>query len=173
MPLDEKGFREFIDARYTDLLRVAYHLTGSAHEAEDLLQSALVKAMGRWDRIEDPAAYLRRVMVNHLSSVWRRYRVREVLTAVPPDRPVGDAASGVTERRALYDAMRSLPPRTRAVVVLRYVADLPEAEVAATLECSVGTVKSLASRGLARLREALGPVSPIASQATMGGRSDS
>jgi RNA polymerase sigma-70 factor (sigma-E family) len=172
MPSDEEGFREFIDARYADLLRVAYHLTGSAHEAEDLLQSALVQAMRRWDRIDDPVAYLRRVMVNQLSGIWRRYRVREVLTAVPPDHPVGDTASDVAERRAVYDAMRSLPPRTRAVIVLRYVVDLPEAEVAATLGCSIGTVKSQASRGLARLREALGRVAPIASQLTTGERSD-
>lgn len=155
MPRDDEGFREFVDARYVELLRIAYHLTGSPHEAEDLLQSALVKVLGRWGRIDDPVAYLRRVMVNHLSSMWRRHRVREVLTAILPDRPAPDAAYGIAERQAVYAAMRGLPARTRAVIVLRYLADLPEAEVAATLGCSVGTVKSRASRGLARLREAL------------------
>lgn len=155
MPSDDEGFREFVDTRYVELLRIAYHLTGSAHEAEDLLQSALVKVLGRWGRIDDPVAYLRRVMVNHLSSVWRRHRVREVLTGVLPDRPAPDATHGVAERHAVYTAMRALPARTRAVIVLRYVADLPEVEVAAALGCSVGTVKSRASRGLARLREAL------------------
>lgn len=162
MPSDDEGFREFVDTRYVELLRVAYHLTGSAHEAEDLLQSALVKVLGRWGRIDDPVAYLRRVMVNHLSSMWRRHRAREVLTAILPERPSPDAAHRVAERQAVYAAMRALPPRTRAVIVLRYVADLPEAEVAAALGCSVGTVKSRASRGLARLREALEAESPRA-----------
>jgi len=157
MASDDGGFREFVDARYPDLLRVAYHLTGSADEAEDLVQSALVKVMRRWRRVDEPVAYLRRVMVNQHISLWRRYRAREVVTAFLPERPVRDVAEGVTERQALYDAMRSLAPRTRAVVVLRYVVDLPEAEVAETLGCSVGTVKSHASRGLARLRTALRP----------------
>ncbi|MEU5950102.1 SigE family RNA polymerase sigma factor [Micromonospora sp. NPDC047465] len=155
---DDDGFREFVDARYMDLLRIAYLLTGSAHEAEDLLQGSLVKVMRRWKRIDDPVAYLRRVMVNQHISVWRRYRAREVITASPPDRSLGDVADGVAQRHALDAALRSLSPRTRAVVVLRYVADVPEAEVAATLGCSVGTVKSQASRGLARLRVALSPV---------------
>jgi RNA polymerase sigma-70 factor (sigma-E family) len=166
MASDDAGFREFVEARYTDLLRVAYHLTGSAYEAEDLVQSALVKAMGRWKRIDDPDAYLRRVMINHRTSVWRRWRSREVPIAVLPDRPAGDAADRVVERQAMYQAMRSLSPRTRAVIVLRYVADLSEAQVAAVLDCSVGTVKSSASRGLARLREALGPTQEPASPST-------
>jgi RNA polymerase sigma-70 factor (sigma-E family) len=172
MASDDDGFREFVDARYMDLLRVAYHLAGSAQEAEDLLQSALVKVMRRWRRVDDPMAYLRRVMVNHHISMWRRYRAREVVTAFLPDRPVSDASESVAERQALYEAMRSLSPRSRAVIVLRYVADLPEVEVAATLGCSVGSVKSRASRGLARLREALAPVLAVASdtKATTGSR---
>ncbi|MFC6016867.1 SigE family RNA polymerase sigma factor [Plantactinospora solaniradicis] len=155
MASDDGGFREFVDARYPDLLRVAYHLTGSADEAEDLVQSALVKVMRRWRRVDEPMAYLRRVMVNQHISLWRRYRAREVVTAVLPDRPVRDLADGVAERQVLHQAMRTLAPRTRAVIVLRYVADLPESEVAETLGCSVGSVKSRASRGLARLRAAL------------------
>lgn len=155
MALDDGGFQEFVDLRYMDLLRIAYHLTGSSHDAEDLLQSALVKAMRRWRRIADPVAYLRRAIVNQHISVWRRYRARETVTAFLPDRPVRDAADRIAERDALHRAMRSLSPRTRTVIVLRYVADLPEADVASALGCSVGTVKSRASRGLARLREAL------------------
>lgn len=158
----DDGFREFVNTRYLDLLRLAFHLAGSAHEAEDLLQSALVKVMGRWGRIDDPVAYLRRVMINQHARVWRRQRAREVLTAFLPDRPVGDPATEVAERQALYQAMRSLSVRTRAVIVLRYVADLPEVEVAAALGCSVGAVKSQASRGLARLRVALAPVRTLA-----------
>ena len=94
MASDDGGFREFVDARYPDLLRVAYHLTGSADEAEDLVQSALVKVMRRWRRVDEPMAYLRRVMVNHHISMWRRYRAREVVTAILPDRPVRDVADG-------------------------------------------------------------------------------
>ncbi|RKN47700.1 SigE family RNA polymerase sigma factor [Micromonospora endolithica] len=158
MAADDEHFREFVDTRYMDLMRVAYHLTGSAQEAEDLVQSALVKVMRRWRRIDDPMAYLRRVMINQHISLWRRQRVHEVVRAVLPDRSTRDLTETVLERQALYEAMRELTPRTRAVIVLRYVADLPEAEVAATLGCSVGSVKSRASRGLARLRRALGPV---------------
>ncbi|MEH1165814.1 SigE family RNA polymerase sigma factor [Micromonospora sp. CPCC 205539] len=160
MAADDEQFREFVDTRYMDLLRVAYHLTGSAQDAEDLVQSALVKVMRRWRRVDDPMAYLRRVMVNHNISVWRRHRAREVVTAILPDRSTRDSADAVTERHTLYAAMRTLSPRTRAVIVLRYVADLPEAEVAATLGCSVGSVKSRASRGLARLRLTLAPDAP-------------
>lgn len=166
MATEDHGFREFVETRYVDLLRIAYHLTGSAHEAEDLLQSALVKVMRVWRRIDDPVAYLRRVMVNHHTSVWRRYRSREVPTEFLPDRAVTDRATGVAEQQAVYQAMRSLAARTRAVIVLRYVADLPEAEVAAILGCSVGTVKSRASRGLARLREALAPKVPTQNAVT-------
>ncbi len=152
----ETDFREFVDARYADLLRLAYALTGSAHEAEDLVQGALVKVMRRWRRVDDPMAYLCRIMINQRTSWWRRYASRELLTAAPPERVYGDVADEVTDRQMVLAAMRTLAPRMRAVVALRYVADLPEAEVAAALDCSVGTVKSQASKGLTRLREALG-----------------
>ncbi|MEU5933765.1 SigE family RNA polymerase sigma factor [Micromonospora sp. NPDC047187] len=155
MAVDDEHFRKFVETRYVDLLRVAYHLTGSTQDAEDLVQAALVKVMRRWRRVDDPMAYLRRVMINHHISVWRRHRMHEVLTFFFPERPTRDMTETVAERRALYEAMQELTPRTRAVIVLRYVVDLPEAEVAATLGCSVGSVKSRASRGLARLRLAL------------------
>lgn len=153
----DDGFREFVESRYADLLRVAYLLTGSAHEAEDLLQSALVRTMRGWARVDDPMAYVRRVMVNQHISVWRRVRRREFVTDTPPDRPLADLSEGVAQRSALRTALQALPPRTRAVVVLRYVVDMSEVEVAAQLGFSVGNVKSHASRGLARLRAALDP----------------
>jgi RNA polymerase sigma-70 factor (sigma-E family) len=153
----DEGFVEFVEARYGDLLRIAYLLAGSPHEAEDLVQAALLRAMRGWTRVDDPMAYVRRVMINHHISLWRRHRARELLTSFVPDRQVRDASDRVAECQALYDAMRQLSARTRAVIVLRYWADLPEAEVAEYLGCSVGTVKSRASRGLARLRVALGP----------------
>ncbi|MET8042141.1 SigE family RNA polymerase sigma factor [Micromonospora sp. NPDC005215] len=160
MAVDDEQFREFVETRYMDLLRVAYHLTGSAQDAEDLVQTALVKVMRRWRRVDDPMAYLRRVMVNQHISSWRRHRVHEVVTSILPDRSGRDMTEAVTERHALYEAMRELTPRTRAVIVLRYVVDLPEVAVAAALGCSVGSVKSRASRGLARLRLALAPPTP-------------
>jgi RNA polymerase sigma-70 factor (sigma-E family) len=153
----QDGFREFVEARYTQLLGIAYLLAGSSHEAEDVLQSALARAMRRWNRIDDPVAYVRRVMINVQISFWRRHRGRELLTPVRPDGPVADGSEDVLRRQALFKALRTLPPKTRAVLVLRYWADLSEADVAAELGCSVGTVKSRASRGLARLREHLEP----------------
>jgi RNA polymerase sigma-70 factor (sigma-E family) len=152
---DDSGFREFVNLHYLDLLRVAYVITGSTHDAEDLLQSALLKVMRRWCKVEDPLPYLRRTMINHHLSRWRRLRSREVVIANVPEQITGDGADGVVQRQALLVALRELPARTRVVVVLRYVADLPEAEVAAALGWPAGTVKSHASRGLARLRATL------------------
>ncbi|GAA1844811.1 SigE family RNA polymerase sigma factor [Asanoa iriomotensis] len=149
-------FADFVRLRYAELLRSAYLLTGSSHAAEDLLQTALLRAMGRWSQVEEPLPYVRRTMVNLHVSVWRRYGAREVLHAVLPERGVGDGAHQVEQRHVIVDALRELPPRTRAVVVLRYWDDLSEAETAAALNCSIGTVKSQASRGLARLRLVLG-----------------
>ena len=148
---------EFVQARYPALLRIAYLLTGSAHEAEDLVQASLLKAMRRWDSIDDPLPYVRRIMTNLHISRWRRHRAHELLASIVPDRHAQDVTEKIAERQALLDAMRSLPPRTRAVIVLRYWADLSEADTADTLGCSVGSVKSTASRGLARLRAVLGP----------------
>lgn len=157
MTASEADFRQFVNTRYADLLRLAYALTGSVYDAEDLLQGSLVKVMRRWGRVDDPMAYLRRVMINQRTSGWRRFRQREVVTATPPDRSVDDATEAVGDRQAVLAALRRLPPRMRAVVALRYVADLSEAETAATLGCAVGTVKSQGAKGLARLREALEP----------------
>jgi RNA polymerase sigma-70 factor (sigma-E family) len=157
---DDGGFQEFVDVRYGELLRIAYLLTGSAHDAEDLVQSALLKVMRRWRKIDEPLPYLRRAMANQHISVWRRVRSRELVGASPPEPAGDDTAERVVQRDAVAAALRRLPPRTRVVVVLRYLDDLPEAQVAAQLGWPVGTVKSHASRGLARLRAALGDNEP-------------
>jgi len=162
----EDSFRAFVEARYAELLRVAYLLTGSAHEAEDLLQSSLLRVMRHWARVDEPMAYVRRIMVNQNVSIWRRRRARELLTSISPDRHVRDATDGIADRHALFAAMRVLAPRTRAVIVLRYWADLSEAETAELLGCSVGTVKSRASRGVAKLRELLGSGADFPAAAT-------
>ena len=153
--MSRQSIAEFVRVRYADLARTAYLLTGSPDAAEDLVQSCLLKAMPRWDRIDDPLAYLRRAMVHDRISRWRRLR-RELLRADPPDLVVPDATVPVAERAAVLAALRKLPVRMRAVLVLRYWEDLSEQTTAELLGCSVGAVKSQASRGLARLRTALG-----------------
>ncbi|WP_020576379.1 SigE family RNA polymerase sigma factor [Actinopolymorpha alba] len=156
---DEEAFRDFVNARWHSLLRTAYLLVGDYGYAEDLVQVALVRTHRRWlkiERIDAPDAYLRKVLVNLASSHWRRrLRFRESLVAEPPDGTEDDAAAVSDQRDEVWAALRSLPPRMRAVLVLRYFEDLSEVETAAILGCSTGTVKSQASRGLDRLRGVL------------------
>jgi RNA polymerase sigma-70 factor (sigma-E family) len=154
---DDDGFREFVHSRSPGLLRTAYLLTGDRASAEDLVQTALVKAYRHWGRITaagSPEAYVRRIMVNERRTWWRRNRGRELVGGVP-ERPARDELSAVDDRDAMWRAVLALPPRTRAVLVLRYWEDLSEAETAVALGCSVGTVKSQASRGLRKLQLAL------------------
>jgi RNA polymerase sigma-70 factor (sigma-E family) len=159
-PTREQEFHDFVVARRADLVRTAFLLCGDPHEAHDLVQTALVRVHRRWTSIERsdaPEVYARKIVVNLAASWWRgrlRHRwvpldqVGEPSTATPGDR--------VEDRAELWQAVMTLPPRTRAVLVLRYFEDLTEAETARQLGCSVGSVKSQASRGLARLREQLG-----------------
>jgi RNA polymerase sigma-70 factor (sigma-E family) len=147
---DRDAFDEFARARMRALLRFAHVLTGDRERAADLVQDALERTLMAWPRVQqkgDPEGYVRRAIVNRQVSVWRRRR-RERLVAEPPESAYDDTARD----RQLWDALATLPPRQRAVLVLRYYEDLTEADAAAVLGCSVGTVKSQASRGLARLR---------------------
>ena len=151
---DDEGFREFVTARSPALLRTGYLLLGDRALAEDLLQTSLVKAYRHWGRVTatgSPEAYVRRIMVNERRTWWRRNPGRELVGGVP-DRPGPDESSALAERDAVWRAVLTLPPRTRAVLVLRYWEDLSEAETAAVLGISVGTVKSQASRALAAMR---------------------
>ncbi|GAA2528156.1 SigE family RNA polymerase sigma factor [Pilimelia columellifera] len=149
-----QGFEEFVAARSPRLLRTTYLLTSDWAAAEDLLQTALTKAWSAWSRIDgDPEPYVRRILVNTQTSWWRRKWTGERPTEHLPEAPDAvDAHSAVDERERVWEALRRLPARQRAVVVLRYFEDLSEQEVAAALDCSVGTVKSQASRALAKLR---------------------
>ena len=151
----EQAFNTFVAARSRHLLQTAYLLTGDRHRAEDLLQTALTRAYLRWDRIvsEDPEGYVRRTLVNAHIDWWRRRPWREEPTAELPDRPEPDAAGAYDARDAVLQALAVLSRRQRAVVVLRYYEDLSEHEIAAALGCSTGTVKSAASRAMAKLRE--------------------
>lgn len=151
-------FATFMRENNAALLQTAWLLTGDAHRAEELTQQALVRTYAAWDRVEqDPLAYARKVLVNLRVDTWRRRR-REVLTDQPPERDARDTpdAHGTThDRDQLVRALALLTPAQRRIVVLRHLVGLPEAEVAAELGVSLGTVKSTASRGLARLREVL------------------
>jgi RNA polymerase sigma-70 factor (sigma-E family) len=155
-----EDFEAFVAARYAALLRTAYLLTGNHHDAEDLLQQSLVKAVGAWKRIDgDPEPYVRTILVRQNVSRWRSRRWREVTTDSPPDTAVaGEGAVGVEDvddRMALHGALGLLAPRQRAVIVLRYYEDLTEVETAAALGIAVGTVKSQTRDALRRLREVL------------------
>jgi RNA polymerase sigma-70 factor (sigma-E family) len=152
-------FDDFVVARSQALVRSAYLLVRDEGLAEDLVQTALAKAWFAWRRIDDPEAYVRRVMVTTSTSWWRRRWVGETPTADPSAQgALVDAAP--VDAQDLWDAIGHLPRRQRAVVVLRYIEDRTETETADLLGCSVGTVKSQCSKALAKLRldSALGPV---------------
>lgn len=142
--------------RSTRLLRTAYLLTQDWALAEDLLQSSLVKAWSAWSRIDgDPEPYVRRILVNTHASWWRRrWRAELPRDVLPEPSPTGESGphDRLDEREQLWQALRRLPARQRTVLVLRYFEDLSEAEIADTMGCSLGTVKSQASRALAKLR---------------------
>jgi RNA polymerase sigma-70 factor (sigma-E family) len=150
----DPSFEEYVAARMPALLRTAYLLTGHHQDAEDLVQAALVKVVPHWRKVADkPDPYVHKVLANEHVSRWRRRRWREVHAEVVPDR--GTLDPDVGDREALRGALLQLAPRQRAVVVLRYYEDLTEREVASVLGISVGTVKSQARDGLARLRRVM------------------
>ncbi|MDO9456519.1 SigE family RNA polymerase sigma factor [Nocardioides sp.] len=154
---DQTGFEEYVAARRRALLRTAYLLTGDHADAEDLVQTALVKAVPHWRRIsDDPDPYVRRILARESVNRWRRRRWREVSTERPPEEASSTGLeTQVVEREDLRRALLSLAPRQRAVVVLRYFDDLTERETADLLGIAVGTVKSQARDALAVLRRRL------------------
>ncbi len=151
---DHRGFDDFVAARYAALLRSATLLSGNHHDGEDLVQTALVKAVAVWARIADePEPYVRRIMVNENISRWRRHRGRTSVVADPTSG--GDRAAPADrpeDRLDLATALAELAPRQRTVVVLRYFEDLTERETARLMGTSLGTVKSQTRDALARLR---------------------
>ena len=153
-------FAAFMAASMPALHRSAFLLCGDAHRADELTQHALERTYRAWPRARagDPLAYCRRVLMNLRVDGWRRTR-REVLvdpqTLAGRDGPWTDPDLG--DRDEVLRALLALPLKQRRVVVLRYLLDLSEAEVAAELDLPLGTVKSTASRALASLRADLGP----------------
>lgn len=159
----DEDFVEFVQASSPGLLRAAYLLTGDRHVAEDAAQTALVRTYAAWSRVrrDDAFAYARRVLVNHVTDRWRR-RLREYATGALPDRPArADVAEEVTLRQWLISALAALTARERAVLIMRYYFDLPEASVADELRISAGTVKSTSARALAKLRISADPLAGL------------
>jgi RNA polymerase sigma-70 factor (sigma-E family) len=150
-----EDFSAFVVSRWPGLVRLAFGLTGDTWAAEDIAQATLARAYVAWRRVsraDDPDAYLRRILINTSHRRFRRHRVAEQ-PGDPPETAVEGPADLVGERAALLDALRQLPPRQRAVVVLRYWEDLTDAQIGAALGCSPGTVRSQLSRALAKLRD--------------------
>ncbi|HVE74334.1 MAG TPA: SigE family RNA polymerase sigma factor [Mycobacteriales bacterium] len=149
------AFTALVDGASPRLLRTAYLLTGDWGRAEDLLQTALAKTWLRWGSLRDAGAaeaYVRRILVTTAGKSWRRRWHGEVPTDALPVHAGNDHFALVDDRDALRRSLATLTQRQRSVVVLRYYEDLSEAEVADLLGCSVGTIKSTASRALAGLR---------------------
>jgi RNA polymerase sigma-70 factor (sigma-E family) len=149
------SFEEFVSTGSDRLLGFALLLTGDRGHAEDLLQDVLERMYVRWRRIDDPHAYARTALARKVTDRWRARarRPREVVFEDHHDDPVADGAAERAERSRVVEALRNLPPRQRAVIVLRYFEDWSEEQIADQLDISRGTVKSQASKGLAALRQ--------------------
>jgi RNA polymerase sigma-70 factor (sigma-E family) len=150
----EREFRAFVAARSHALFRIAYALTGQQHSAEDLVQVALTRTAGHWRRIRGaPERYASKILYHEHVSWWRRRSSRETPSRMIPERPAADDSTAALHRLVIQQALRRLAPRQRAVLVLRFLEDLSERDVAAVLGCSTSTVGSQTSRALHRLRE--------------------
>ncbi|SPF06077.1 SigE family RNA polymerase sigma factor [Streptomyces sp. MA5143a] len=166
-------FQSFLVGRWPRLMRTAFLLTGEQHAAEDLVQTTLEQVYVAWRRVastDDPDTYVRRVMINAHARRHRR-RLKEFLAPrtdsdlVPEVPDSGDRIAQADDRGALLTALSQLPPRQREAVVLRYWEDLSESQAAEAMGCSVGSVKSNAAKGLAKLRAIPG----LAETVTQGG----
>jgi RNA polymerase sigma-70 factor (sigma-E family) len=156
MATNVEGFRVYVTARLPALRRVAYLMCGDWHRADDLLSAALVRVLQHWPRVsaaEDVDAYVRRVLMRTMLNERRRPWRREQSVGSVPERTAACAPDLVADRLVLADLLAGLPPRRRAVLVLRYCCDLSVEDTAQALNCSPGTVKSQAAKGLATLRE--------------------
>ena len=155
----DRDFEAWLAAREPALQRTAHLLTGDVHSAQDLVQNTLARLYLRWEQVrsaDNVDAYARKVLLNEFRTAWRRKlrRVEQIVELVP-DRPAPDTATYDGSREAVWRFVCSLPPKQRAVVVLRFYEQLTEAEIADLMGISVGTVKSQSSRALTALRAAL------------------
>lgn len=155
---DVEDFEDFVAARGDSLVRFAMMLCGDPHRAEDLVQTALARVYPRWGRVsamDQPVAYLKTVLVHDHLRWWRRRSSGELPVAELREVPTADPSTALAARDAAWRLLGRLPRQQRAVLVLRYYEDLPDTEIAAILRCKPASVRSLASRALATLREAL------------------
>ncbi|GAA4543097.1 SigE family RNA polymerase sigma factor [Amycolatopsis samaneae] len=157
MPGEFADFGDFVRTALPGLLRYGHALTGNPHDAADLVQTVLEKIGSRWTYVQnktgDPLAYIRRSMANAHVSRWRRTKRESLVAEIPDAQPFSHADP--FEHEPLWQALRALPPRQRAVMVLRYYDGLSESEIAAALGVTQGTVKSQASKAIASLRTKL------------------
>lgn len=152
-------FDDFASGAVTRLYRAAFLMVGNHHQAEDLAQEVLARVYVAWPRIlGDPHGYAYRALSNAVANErrWRHRHPEVQLEATDSDHPTAAWEDGVLSRDSVVDALRALPPRQRAVIVLRYYVDLSEVQTAQALNVSTGTVKSQNAKALARLREVLG-----------------
>ena len=159
---DISAFSELVAKRSPALLRTAYLVVGDHQLAQDLLQEALVKAYVAWPRLRDVTraeAYVRRTMVTTAISWRRRRSFQERPVEVVPETGDADQTEALASRDDVWAQVCGLPPRQRAVLVLRYYEDLSYADVAEVMGCSVGTVASQVSEALGKLRQRVGPES--------------
>jgi RNA polymerase sigma-70 factor (sigma-E family) len=149
-----EDFEEYVGVAWSRLLRSAWFLTGDWHRAEDLVQTVLARAHGRWSRLRDdaPDAYLRTMMVTTYLSWWRRRWRAEIAFEILPEQTTTDQYAQSELRTALASVLAALPRQQRAVLMLRFHADMTEAETARAMGISIGTVKSYTARALANLR---------------------
>ena len=153
----EVGFAGFVREHTPALLRTAYLMTGSSQAAEELVQDTFVRLYPKWDKVaaaDVPIAYVRRSMTNGYVNHQRRASRREYAYEEVPERlDERDAFGQLADRDQIWAGLKSLPDRQRAALVLRFFEDLSDEEAAAALDCRVGTIRSLVSRGLSTLRE--------------------
>ncbi|RAO17306.1 SigE family RNA polymerase sigma factor [Micromonospora noduli] len=156
MPVDVEGYRDYVGARLESLRRTAYLLCGDWHTADDLVSTALVKLLRHWPRVsamDSPDAYVRRTLLRVWLDERRRPWRREAAWAeVPEQAAAAGGTDGAADRLTILALLAELPPRRRAVLVLRYFCDLSVEETARELDCTAGTVKSQSARAIEALR---------------------
>jgi len=157
-PAGDASFASFVAEHGPRLLRLAVFLAGSRADGEDLLQSALERTYRRWAHVQDGSSFARQCMARESARRhqrrrrWPQVSLDDGLLAAASAGPVAGPERDAVDRLSVVAALRTLPNRQRTVLVLRFLADMSEVDTAAVLGCSVGTVKSGASRGLAKLR---------------------
>jgi RNA polymerase sigma-70 factor (sigma-E family) len=162
-PSRRSRYEEFVAANGDGLVKLAYAICGDRGRAEDAVQEALSRVYQRWSRLTDPLAYARRTAINATRDDWRRSMRADRAhreAARLPSTDADDPQQRFITNSALMEALDGLPHGQRAVIVLRYGSQLSEAETAATLNITIGTVKSQTARALARMRELLTPAEP-------------